>query len=66
MDHQLPASAIIKRLEWVCQWSGLSKSTLNERIARGAFPKPVKLSPRTVGWRLSDLLAWCEELEVAR
>ncbi|MFD0908592.1 helix-turn-helix transcriptional regulator [Ruegeria arenilitoris] len=39
---------------------GLSRSTLYAMIAEGAFPKPIKLGKRAVGWRQSDVLSWLE------
>src|SRR5689334_2844810 len=40
---------ILRRKE-VQRRTGLSGSTIYERMKAGAFPKPVSLSPRTVGW----------------
>lgn len=40
--------------------TGLSRSTLYAMMAEGAFPKPVKLGKRAVGWRTSDVAAWLE------
>lgn len=34
---------------------GISKSTLWRRIQDGAYPRPVKLSPRTSAWRVKDI-----------
>lgn len=31
---------------------------LRRMVKRGAFPKPVRLSPRKLAWRESDLTAW--------
>ena len=41
--------------------SGLPTSTLYERMARGQFPKPVKLGLRSVGWLEDEVTAWQEE-----
>jgi prophage regulatory protein len=39
--------------------TGLGRSTLYERIAAGAFPKPIPLGGgKAVGWLESDILAW--------
>lgn len=38
--------------------TGLSCSTLYELMAQGAFPKPVPLGPKSVGWRESEVWAW--------
>lgn len=58
-------SRLIRRPE-VCELTGLPKSTLYDHLATGAFPSPVKLSARSVAWRLSDVLAWMESRETAR
>ncbi|MBI1417971.1 MAG: AlpA family phage regulatory protein [Limimaricola sp.] len=39
---------------------GLSRSTLYAMMAEGAFPRPVKLGKRAVGWRERDVRAWLE------
>lgn len=50
---------IVRRHE-VEELVGLRRSALYAMIARGEFPKPVKLSSRAVGWRLSDIWSWIE------
>jgi prophage regulatory protein len=37
---------------------GLSKSTIYARIARGTFPAPIQIGPKSVGWRVSDIEAF--------
>lgn len=37
---------------------GIKRSTLYDWMAQGAFPKPVALGVRLVGWRQSDVIAW--------
>ena len=39
---------------------GLSKTALYSKIQQGKFPKPVKLSPKSVGWLESELDQWIE------
>ena len=39
---------------------GLSRSTIYKLMSTGAFPRPIRLGPRAVGWRLSDIEAWIE------
>jgi prophage regulatory protein len=41
--------------------TGLSASTLYYMIGRGAFPRPVRLTPRRVAWVEDDILAWQEQ-----
>ena len=48
----------ILRLPYVLEVVGISKSRLYVWMASGLFPKPVKLGPRAVGWRSSEVQAW--------
>ena len=48
----------ILRLRAVIEKTGLSKSTIYDAIESGNFPKPVRLSIRTVGWIESDIEEW--------
>ncbi|WP_250483047.1 AlpA family transcriptional regulator [Caballeronia sp. GaOx3] len=38
--------------------TGLSRSTIYQRIKAGTFPKPVHLGARSVGWRVADIDAF--------
>jgi prophage regulatory protein len=40
------------------QFTGLAQTRLDELIAAGTFPKPVKLSSRRVGWLESEIITW--------
>lgn len=46
--------------------TGLPKSTLYDYLQAGTFPAPVKLSARSVAWRLSEVEAWIESRQSAR
>lgn len=48
----------IKRLPAVKEISGLGKTSIYEGVAAGTFPSPLKIGPRAVGWRTSDLNEW--------
>ena len=48
----------ILRLPEVLSTVGLSRSSLYALIAKGDFPRQIRLSPRTSGWRLSDVEDW--------
>lgn len=49
----------ILRLPAVKARTGLSRSTIYQRIADGTgFPKPVNLGARAVGWVESEISAW--------
>jgi prophage regulatory protein len=40
--------------------TGLSTSTIYEKIAAGAFPRPIRLGLRAVGWVEEEVQAWLE------
>ncbi len=40
--------------------TGLARSTIYAWMAADAFPKPVALGARLVGWREADITAWVE------
>jgi len=42
---------------------GLSRSTIYAWVQAGAFPRPVALGARLVGWRETDVQAWLEARE---
>lgn len=46
--------------------TGLPKSTLYDYLQAGTFPPPVKLSARSVAWRLSEVQAWIDSRVSAR
>ncbi|MDZ7747677.1 MAG: AlpA family transcriptional regulator [Halofilum sp. (in: g-proteobacteria)] len=54
-------SELVLRCREVEQRVGLSCSTLYYWIQRGEFPAPVRLGPRAVGWRESDIDRWISE-----
>ena len=42
----------------VQDFTGLPVSTLYELMDRGEFPKPIKLSARTVAWLENEVIEW--------
>ena len=54
------------RLPLVLKLTGLGRSTVYRWIADGSFPAPVRLGPRVVAWRLSDLDRWTQSRCSAR
>jgi prophage regulatory protein len=50
----------------VVRLTGLSKSTIKRRVADGRFPKPLKLSPRRIGWQAIEVKAWIKRLDDQR
>ena len=50
----------IHRLPSTLDITGLCRSSLYNALAAKAFPEPVMLGKRAVGWRESDLIAWVQ------
>lgn len=48
----------ILRIHETCALIGLSRATLYRMMDKGAFPRPVSLSDRTVGWPARVVEAW--------
>ncbi|RUT39799.1 AlpA family transcriptional regulator [Pseudomonas sp. PAMC 29040] len=48
----------IVRLKDVIDSTGLGRSTIYKYIAEGAFPKPVSLGERSVGWVEEEVHEW--------
>lgn len=42
--------------------TGLSRTTIYNRISEGTFPSPIKLGSRAVGWLESDIDDYLAEL----
>ncbi len=38
--------------------TGLSRSTIYDRVKAGSFPKPIKIGDRAVAWLQSEIDAW--------
>ena len=60
MVIQLQNALSILRRKQVEARTGLSRSTIYQRIAEGSFPKPISLGARAVGWLESEIEAWLE------
>jgi len=49
------------RLPEVTSETGLSRSTIYQKIKRGEFPPPIRLGARAVAWESSAIEEWIEE-----
>lgn len=58
-NHEAPLT--ILRRKQVEARTGLSRSTIYERVAAGRFPAPVNLGGQQVGWVESEITAWIVE-----
>jgi len=58
----------ILRKPEVMKFAGMRHTQLNEHIAKGEFPAPIKLtdSGRAVGWLEHELIEWMERRTAAR
>jgi prophage regulatory protein len=66
MTEAIAARTRLIRWPEVHDLTGIPKSTAYDYLAAGTFPVPVKLSARSVAWKLSDVLAWIESRQSAR
>ena len=68
MQHDLPEPVTARlhpdplflRMPTVVRLTGLGRTTIYRLIADHKFPSPVRLGPRAVAWRRSDLDRWSE------
>ena len=51
----------ILRLPGVKKSTGLSRSTIYDKMRRGEFPEPVRLGERAVGWVEAEIEKWLGE-----
>ena len=57
----------ILRLPTVLDRTGLSRSTVYQRVTEGRFPQPVSLGARAVGWIESEVEEWIAgQIEASR
>lgn len=54
----------VLRMRGVIRRVGLSRSTVDRLVRRGAFPRPIRLSPATVGWRIEEIDRWLAERDL--
>ena len=65
-EPEMPADDTMLRAKDVVRLTGLSLSTLKRMVISGSFVKPIRLSPRRVGWPARDVRAWLETADGAR
>ena len=59
-----PFDRILRPRE-VAQVTGLARTTIWRGVKAGTFPKPVRLTPSTIGWCQTDLAHWLAERRAA-
>ena len=60
-----PETGKLLRLEAVISLIGMKRSWILQKVKDGEFPKPLRLSPRAVVWRQSDVIEWINAQELA-
>ncbi|MDR9384319.1 AlpA family transcriptional regulator [Ralstonia sp. 11b] len=58
MAEQIQTALTILRRRQVEAATGLSRSSIYQRIKEKTFPAAVQLGPRAVGWRAGDIEAF--------
>ncbi len=58
MANQIQSALTILRRKQVEARTGLSRSTIYDRIKAGTFPAPISLGEKAVGWIESEIDAW--------
>ncbi|MFG6433001.1 helix-turn-helix transcriptional regulator [Roseateles sp. LYH14W] len=58
-------TSVFVRMPKLRQMTGLGRTTIYRLMAQNLFPNPVRLGPRAVGWRVSDIDAWSAARPVA-
>lgn len=59
-DSNEPNYDPIIKLPKVCEITGLSKSSIYDKMKEGTFPKSIAISSRSVGWLLSEVNAFIQ------
>ncbi len=54
---------VLIRIENVCAITGLSVPTIYRLMAKGIFPRPLKITASARAWKLSEITAWVESRE---
>ena len=56
-----PIAVVVLRLRQVIQKTGLAPSSIYTRMQSGEFPKSIRLTARSVGWRFDEVAKWIED-----
>lgn len=56
---------VLIRINNVCGMTGLSVPTLYRLMAKGEFPRPLKITASARAWKLSEVTVWIESRERA-
>jgi|TARA_B100000795_G_scaffold234294_1_gene193413 prophage regulatory protein len=65
-DYEILNTEKFIRIKGVQGLSGLSRSQIYALVAKGQFPKQIKVSEKASAWLLSELQAWMTERVAGR
>ena len=51
----------VLRISEVSKTTGLSRTSIYEAVKANSFPKPLKISERSIGFLQSEISAWIKE-----
>ena len=57
----MPPLHKVIRLRDLPNYVGLGRTQVEQLIAEGRFPRPVKLSTRRIAWLESEVIAWQQD-----
>ncbi|MBK5119094.1 AlpA family phage regulatory protein [Burkholderia sp. R-69980] len=57
-DQTIPILIARRRVREI---TGMERSALYERIARGEFPKPIQIGSAAVRWIEAEVVAWVQQ-----
>ena len=61
MEQRTRTPTRFVRMPEVVFRTGLSRSTIKERMREGSFPRPVSLGARAVGWIEAEIDEWIRD-----
>jgi prophage regulatory protein len=61
-----PEPDTMLRMPEVVRLTGLSVSTIKRMVLDDRFPKPMRLSPRRIGWPAREVKTWIDRLDDQR
>jgi len=53
---------LVYRMTELSRIVGLSKTTIYDLIKKGDFPQPVRMTSKSVAWRVKDVTQWVDSL----
>lgn len=61
INKKTHSSKLLYRSSELIKALGISQTTLWRWQKNGSFPRPIKLGPRIIAWKLEDINNWLEK-----